>query len=144
MSEWQTKSLGEILQLNYGKSLPVKNRIEGAIPVYGSNGVVGTHNHAIVDSPGLIVGQKGSAGQVHRSSVPFCPIDTTFFVTQTDAPGVDLDFLYYRLLHLDLKRIVGDVGDPGLNREMKPGCKHGTSRNRNRQVFVCMGKPSTR
>ena len=118
MSEWQTKRLGDVLQLNYGKSLSVKNRVEGAIPVYGSNGIVGSHNEAIVDAPGLIVGRKGSAGQVHRSLGPFCPIDTTFYVTAADAPDTDLEFLFYLLRHIDLTRITGDVGVPGLNREM--------------------------
>ena len=118
MSAWKTRRLGDMLQLNYGKSLPVKSRIKGPIPVYGSNGVVGTHKESIVDKPGIIVGRKGSAGRVHYSRGPFCPIDTTFFVTQDDAPGIDLDFLYYFLRHVDLTRIVGDVGVPGLNREM--------------------------
>lgn len=118
MSDWQTKRLGDVLQLNYGKSLPVKNRVKGPIPVYGSNGVVGSHNEAIVDAPGLIVGRKGSAGQVHRSLGPFYPIDTTFYVTAEDAPDTNLEFLFYLLRHIDLTRIVGDVGVPGLNREM--------------------------
>ena len=118
MSAWQTKQLGDVLKLNYGKSLPVKKRIEGPIPVYGSNGVVGTHKEPIVGRPGLIVGRKGSAGQVHYSSGPFYPIDTTFFVTQDDVSDIDLEFLYYFLKHVDLTRIVGDVGVPGLNREM--------------------------
>ncbi|MBU2733481.1 restriction endonuclease subunit S [Acidithiobacillus ferridurans] len=118
MSEWQTKRLGDVLQLNYGKSLPLKSRIDGAIPVYGSNGVVGSHNYPIVDKPGLVVGRKGSAGEVHFSRGPFCPIDTTFYVTEDDAPDTDLEFLFYLLRHVDLKRITGDVGVPGLNREM--------------------------
>ena len=118
MTGWETKFLGEILQLNYGRSLPVKSRVAGSVPVYGSNGVVGSHNQSIVNEPGLIVGRKGSAGHVHRSTVPFCPIDTTFYITESDAPDLDLEFLYYLLLHVDLKRIIGDVGVPGLNREM--------------------------
>lgn len=118
MSEWVTKHLGDVLQLNYGKSLPVKRRVNGPIPVFGSNGIVGTHKEAIVDRPGLLVGRKGSAGQVHRSTGPFCPIDTTFFITAEDAPDTDIEFLFYLLRHLDLTRITGDVGVPGLNREM--------------------------
>ncbi len=118
MSEWKTTRLGDVLQFNYGKSLPVKNRNEGNIPVYGSNGIVGFHNKAIVETTGLIIGRKGSAGQVHRSLGPFCPIDTTFYVTAADAPDTDPEFLFYLLRHIDLTRITGDVGVPGLNREM--------------------------
>jgi type I restriction enzyme S subunit len=117
MYNWATKELGDILTLNYGWSLPEKKRVPGNVPVYGSNGIVGSHNNPLVDSPGLIVGRKGSAGNVHFSKKPFCPIDTTFFVAPTDTE-LDIEFLYYLILHIDLKRILGDVGVPGLNREM--------------------------
>jgi type I restriction enzyme, S subunit len=117
MTNWNEKALGEILKLNYGWGLPETKRIPGHIPVYGSNGIVGSHNKPLVDSPGLIVGRKGSAGNVHYSKKPFCPIDTTFFIAPTDT-SLEIDFLYYLLLHHDLKRILGDVGVPGLNREM--------------------------
>lgn len=117
MSKWASEKLRDVLTLNYGKNLTKKNRIPGEVPVYGSNGIVGFHNSAIVESEGIIVGRKGSAGRVHFSPTPFCPIDTTFFVTPEEAK-VDIRFLYFRLLELDLTRILGDVGVPGLNREM--------------------------
>jgi type I restriction enzyme S subunit len=117
MTDWREDQLGKILTLNYGWSLPEKKRAVGSVPVYGSNGIVGSHNQPLVDSPGLIVGRKGSAGNVHFSKVPFCPIDTTFYVGPDDTE-LDLEFLFYLLLYLDLKRILGDVGVPGLNREM--------------------------
>ncbi|GEM_PF-608986 len=115
--DWTEKSLGDILTLNYGWSLPEKKRVPGDAPVYGSNGIVGTHQQALVASPGLIVGRKGSAGNVHYSREPFCPIDTTFYIAPSDT-SLDIKFLYFLLLHIDLKRILGDVGVPGLNREM--------------------------
>ena len=113
--DWTEKSLGDILTLNYGCSLPEKKRVPGDAPVYGSNGIVGTHQQALVASPGLIVGRKGSAGNVHYSRKPFCPIDTTFYIAPSDT-SLDIEFLYFLLLHIDLRRILGDVGVPGLNR----------------------------
>ena len=50
MSMWTEKELGNILALNYGWSLPEKKRISVVVPVYGSNGVVGSHNQALVPS----------------------------------------------------------------------------------------------
>ncbi|NAS88740.1 hypothetical protein C4E24_03230 [ANME-1 cluster archaeon AG-394-G21] len=117
MEEWKRDNLGYLLELTYGKSLPKNKRVAGNIPVYGSNGIVGFHNVAIVNEPGIIVGRKGSAGNVRISKVPFCPIDTTFYITQQHSK-LDLEYLYYALNFLDLKRILGDVGVPGLNREM--------------------------
>ena len=116
-TDWNEQELGDILVLKYGWSLPEKKRVPGDAPVYGSNGIVGTHQRAFVSSPGLIVGRKGSAGNVHYSRKPFCPIDTTFYIAPSDT-SLDIEFLYFLLLHIDLKRILGDVGVPGLNREM--------------------------
>lgn len=117
MEGWKTNKLGDILEFVYGKSLSKQTRMDGNVPVYGSNGIVGYHNEAFVNQEGIIVGRKGSAGNVAYSKIPFCPIDTTFYVTQ-EQTELDLEYLFYALEKLDLKRILGDVGVPGLNREM--------------------------
>ena len=40
-ANWTEITLGDIVSLEYGKSLPDKSRRPGTVPVYGSNGVVG-------------------------------------------------------------------------------------------------------
>jgi type I restriction enzyme S subunit len=138
--DWTEKSLGDILTLNYGWSLPEKKRIPGDAPVYGSNGIVGTHQQALVASPGLIIGRKGSAGNVHYSRRPFCPIDTTFYIAPSDT-SLDIEFLYFLLLHIDLKRILGDVGVPGLNREMayREKARFPTGADEQRKIAAVLG-----
>jgi type I restriction enzyme S subunit len=79
-AEWPEVTLGDIISLQYGRSLPDKSRRPGYIPVYGSNGVVGWHDEALVPTGGIIVGRKGTAGSVTVSPDPFWPIDTTYFV----------------------------------------------------------------
>jgi type I restriction enzyme S subunit len=116
MNKWIDISLGEITKINYGKGLPAKKRIAGNIPVYGSNGIIGWHNKAAVNQQGIILGRKGTVGAVHISLTPFCPIDTTYFITSEDTK-LSLDFLYYLLSHLDLSRLVSDLV-PGLNRDL--------------------------
>ena len=139
-TDWKEQELGDILTLNYGWSLPDKKRVPGNTPVYGSNGIVGTHDQALVASPGLIVGRKGSAGNVHYSRKPFCPIDTTFYIAPSDT-SLDLEFLYFLLLHIDLKRILGDVGVPGLNREMayKETVRFPTKQGEQRKIASVLG-----
>ena len=117
MKEWVEQEIGQILTLNYGWSLPEKKRTFGDFPVYGSNGIVGSHSMPLVKTKGLIVGRKGSAGNVHYSRKPFCPIDTTFFITQDDT-SLNIEFLFFLLIHANLKRLLGDVGVPGLNRDV--------------------------
>ena len=72
--------LGEVMELAYGKSLSAKHRVPGSIPVYGSNGVVGTQDKPLVEGKSVIVGRKGSAGAVRLVTEPCFPIDTTYFV----------------------------------------------------------------
>ena len=75
---WRTVKLGEVVTLNYGKSLPKNKRLSGDVPVYGSAGLIGWHNKALVQSRGIIIGRKGTIGSVYKSEVPFFPIDTSF------------------------------------------------------------------
>ncbi|MGH9907551.1 MAG: restriction endonuclease subunit S [Pyrinomonadaceae bacterium] len=137
---WIEKELGEVLRLNYGWSLPEKKRVTGDFPVYGSNGVVGSHNKALVPAEGIVVGRKGSAGSVHLAPKPFCPIDTTFYIAPSDT-SLDLEFLYFLLQHIDLKRILGDVGVPGLSREMayKERVEFPTDRDEQRKIAGVLG-----
>lgn len=109
--------VGNVISLEYGKSLPANSRLAGDVPVYGSNGQTGWHNEALIEGPSLIVGRKGSIGQVHYHNGPSFPIDTTYYVKPR--PGVDLDFkfAYYMLREARLTELNSATGVPGLNRE---------------------------
>lgn len=107
--------LGEILALEYGKSLPASKRKTGNVDVYGSGGISGTHNEALCERPGVVVGRKGTAGAVHWSRRPFFPIDTTFYVVPKTA-GVSQIFSYFLLRTLRLEEMNNDSAVPGLNR----------------------------
>ncbi len=108
---WEKKPLGEFAPLNYGKALKKDHRIPGPFPVFGSSGVVGTHEKALVPGPAIIVGRKGNAGSVHWSQDDFYPIDTVYFI---EAKHCSI-YLYYALLHTQF--INTDVAVPGLNRD---------------------------
>ena len=114
--EWKEVKLGDIITLNYGKSLPAKKRCEGNIPVYSSAGCTGSHNIALIEEKGIIVGRKGTVGSVHKVDTAFYCIDTAFYVTQKDSK-VDLNYLYYLLKYLPLDKLNSDSAVPGLNRE---------------------------
>ena len=112
---WTNAKLGQILPLKYGKGLVEKNRIQtGEIPVFGSAGVVGYHNQALIQGPALIVGRKGTVGAVHYSSGPCWPIDTTYYVEAS--PSTNLDFFGYVLAATDLAGKDRSTAIPGLNR----------------------------
>ncbi|MEY2906389.1 MAG: hypothetical protein RLZZ408_860 [Verrucomicrobiota bacterium] len=107
---WEVMKLGEILELNYGKALKKEDRRDGKFPVYGSSGIVGTHDSKLIEGPGIIVGRKGNVGSVFWCDDDFYVIDTAYFVTSS----LPLRFLFYVLPTLNF--INSDAAVPGLSR----------------------------
>ena len=113
--EWPRVRLGDMLSLEYGKSLPARARDpHGEFPVAGSNGPDGKHTSAFVSSPGIAVGRKGSAGKIYWYENDFWPIDTTYYVVPK--LSLDMRWTYYLLSRLRLDRLATTTGVPGLNR----------------------------
>lgn len=115
MINWKTCLLSDEIELAYGKALPEYARVEGCIPVFGSNGVIGYHNTSLVSGPGIIVGRKGSVGEVTYSSIAFWPIDTSYFVVNKG--NNNWKFLFYLLQNLELRQLNRPSPVPGLNRQ---------------------------
>jgi type I restriction enzyme S subunit len=107
---WVQSPLGDISQLNYGKALKSTERKEGNVPVYGSSGIVGTHNLALVGSGAIVVGRKGNVGSLYFAHVPCFPIDTVYYIAPVQASYR----LFLALHHLNF--ISSDAAVPGLNR----------------------------
>ena len=115
-SSYKTFPFDQVCTLEYGASLPKRNRVEGPYPVMGSNGISGYHNSPLVEGPAIVVGRKGSAGQVTYVESACFPIDTTYYVKLVDPDRVDLQYLYHLLKTLDLPSLQEGAGVPGLNR----------------------------
>ena len=107
---WEVKKFGDVVDLNYGKALKKEDRRDGDYPVFGSSGIVGTHDAALVKGPGIIVGRKGNVGSVFWCDEDFFVIDTAYFVTSS----LPLRFLFYVLPTLNF--INSDAAVPGLSR----------------------------
>lgn len=112
---WEEKKLGDILSLEYGKALSQEERVsDGLYPVYGANGIKNRTNNFYVDELSLIVGRKGSAGEINYTESKFWPLDVTYF-TKFDKNVLELDFLYYLLMMHNLPSLAKGV-KPGINR----------------------------
>jgi type I restriction enzyme S subunit len=116
MSKYPFVPLGEVCDFIYGDSLKETDRKGGSVPVYGSNGIVGWHDKAITRGETIIVGRKGSIGEVHFSKISCWAIDTTYYIDKTKVP-CDFTWLYYTLKALDLTRLNKSAAVPGLNRD---------------------------
>jgi type I restriction enzyme S subunit len=112
---WKIKKLGGICEFVYGDSLPERKRNNGIVAVYSSNGIVGKHDIAISEGETIIIGRKGSVGEVNFSCEPCFPIDTTYFIDKRYTKQ-NLAWLFCLLKFLKLEKLSLMVGVPGLNR----------------------------
>ena len=113
--KWEDKRVGDVLQLEYGKPLEDEwRKTDGLYPVYGANGEKARSDKYYFDKPSIIVGRKGSAGEINLTEARFWPLDVTYFVTFDERQN-DLQFLFYLLTTLDLPRLAKGV-KPGINR----------------------------
>ncbi len=114
---WEATSIGELLELAYGKALKAENRRGGEVPVYGSNGKVGWHDERLAKGPGIVVGRKGNPGIVTWAPTDFFVIDTAFYVMPKGSCH-SLRFLFHALRAHDLASLGADSAVPGLNRNL--------------------------
>ena len=113
---WISARFGDIFTLKYGNNLPSEKRSEtGEFPVYGSNGIVGTHNESCVDKPCIIVGRKGSAGALNLCLKNGCWV-TDVAYSLVPPSSVNLEYVFLCLQSLDLNSLSKGI-KPGLNRK---------------------------
>ena len=100
--------------MHYGKGIAKNERKpNGRYPVYGANGELARTDKFLVEGDALIIGRKGSAGEVTRVSGKFWPADVTYYVVGNDQ--VDINYLFYVLKRIDLRQLATGI-KPGINR----------------------------
>ena len=113
---WEVRRLQHICQFAYGDSLPSDTRQPGEVPVFGSNGAVGYHDEPNTLAPVIVIGRKGSHGQVNFHDGSAFAIDTTYFVDERHT-SADLRWLFFALPCTELADESLDSAVPGLSRE---------------------------
>ena len=111
---WEMKPLGDLLTLQRGFDLPVKNRKEGPYPIYASTGINGFHNVAKVVGPGVVTGRSGSLGTVMYVPGDFWPLNTALWVKEFKR--VSPLFALHLLSGMKLEQYNGGAAVPTLNR----------------------------
>ncbi len=112
---WAFARFGDVYSLEYGDNLPAEKRTNtGEYPVYGSNGVVGSHFECFVNSPCIVVGRKGSAGALNLSQTNGCCVtDVAYYCTPPSGLDMAFSFKLFHTLGLDA---LGKGVKPGLSR----------------------------
>ncbi len=113
-SGWHVARWGELVTLEYGKSLKGYEGDSNPYPVYGTNGRIGSWLNPLCKHPGIVIGRKGAYRGVHYSPEPFFVIDTGFYVEPR--LSVELRWAYYELLRLDINGMDSGSAIPSTSR----------------------------
>lgn len=114
---WEEGTLGDVIELIYGKGLKKEIRTGTGYPVIGSSGIVGYHSEFLVEGPGIVIGRKGTLGKVIYLWDNFFPIDTTYYI-KSKVESAGLLYEYFLLKILNFEEMNSDSAVPGLNRDI--------------------------
>lgn len=112
---WQPLTWGDVITLEYGKSLKGKHTEGGEYPVYGTNGRIGGWSTRLCEHPGIIIGRKGAYRGVHFSDEPFFVIDTAFYMEPKSE--VEMRWAFYEASKLDLNSMDSGSAIPSTSRD---------------------------
>ncbi|MGE8398449.1 MAG: restriction endonuclease subunit S [Burkholderiales bacterium] len=115
-SDWRSGELLEFLELQRGVDLPLQDRHDGNVPIFGSNGLLGYHDVNVSEGPGVITGRSGTIGKVFYLEGQYWPLNTSLYVK--DFKGNLPKFVYYKLGAIGLERFSTGTGVPTLNRNV--------------------------
>lgn len=108
--EW--KLLGDLATKIYSGRNKDKSE-EGKFPVFGSTGIIGRTNYKVYDIDQILVARVGAnAGRVNIAQGEYDVSDKTLLIQCTES--INLKFLYYYLVNINLNRFVKDAGQPLL------------------------------
>lgn len=110
---WQTKKLGEVLEILNGKNQHEVESVSGKYPIYGSAGnVMGMATKYICEAGTTIIGRKGNINSPIYVETRFWNVDTAFGFSAK--PDLDSKFLYYFCLSYDFSLLNRGTTIPSL------------------------------
>lgn len=111
MCEWKKESLGNVLEVKYGKDH--KTLKEGDIPCYGSGGLMRYVNEQLYDKESILIPRKGSLNNIMYQDKPFWTVDTMFW-SKIDEEKAIPKFLFYQLTLIDYTNLNVGSAVPSL------------------------------
>lgn len=114
--KWLTKKLEECIKLKSGVGLTGKQMTNtGEFPVYGGNGITGTHNKFNIEGPNIIIGRVGAlCGNVRFVNEKIWLTDNAFRVSELYYE-FDKEFLSIMLDYKNLRGTARQAAQPVIS-----------------------------
>ena len=114
-STTQEIPMGKVISLKSGSFLPAKKQDGGKFPVYGGNGVNGSHSQYMIEEPTIIIGRVGAyCGAVHITHSKSWVTDNALIVT-IQAEGILQKYLAHVLHSINLNQYANRSGQPSIS-----------------------------
>lgn len=98
---WRVGKLPDLIEVKYGKAYA--HLTYGAIPLYGSGGLMGKVNKALYTNPSVLIPRKGTLSNIMFINEPFWCVDTMFYSIFNDEENGY--YTYYILKQLDFNAL---------------------------------------
>lgn len=111
---WVAETIGEVCNIQQGKTLAISKLSSGQYPVFGANGVVGFHHEYNFDWEVTALGCRGSCGTIHYVDEPAFLANNVMALWAKDSSVLVSRFLPLALENLDL------VGSGAISGQVQP------------------------
>lgn len=101
---WTFQYLKDICNIVYGKGLPKTKLTNTGYRVFGANGVIGYYSEFMYKNPQILIGCRGTVGQV-TVSTPFSFITNNSLIIEYENSLINRYYLEHYLRTLNLKEI---------------------------------------
>ena len=105
-------TIGKAFKLKSGVGLSAKKMISGDYPVFGGNGINGTHNEYMFKDQKIAIGRVGAyCGNVHKTEPKSWITDNALFIHEF-FEEYDTNYLVMLLRNLNLNKYASQSGQP--------------------------------
>lgn len=112
-TDWEVKSIGELLKIRHGKDQKGIKSDDGLYPIFGTGGLMGFSKEFLYDKESVLIGRKGTIDKPMFMDTPFWTVDTLFY-SQVEME-YNAKFIYYKFLQIDWYAHNEASGVPSLN-----------------------------
>lgn len=119
---WEIKYLKDVCKIVYGKGLPKTKLTPAGYSVFGANGVIGYYSDFMYKEPQVLVGCRGTVGQVNIS-FPYSFVTNNSLVIEYEKSPLSLYFVEQYLRTLNLKEVSSGSVQPQITLQNMSGVK---------------------
>lgn len=114
-SSFESLELRQAVKWKSGKFLPAREQKDGPYPVYGGNGINGSHDNWMFEEPRLVVGRVGAyCGAVHVTT-PYAWVTDNALIATILRDDLNLNYLEPALTIANLNQYAGVSGQPSIS-----------------------------